>query len=117
MPYLSGFGGLVLIGLWIFAVIDVLGTPERQCRTLPKLAWVFLVLLLPPVGTVAWFVAGHPWLPRSAVGAPGRPGGRPGGRPLSPDDDPEFLAALSKRAEEQRRSRQERGDSLDGDLG
>ena len=104
----DGVGGLVFLGLWIFCFIDVLTTPEKACRNLPKLAWVFIVLLLPLVGPIAWLVAGHPW-DRTQL-----PAKRPAERtdqarrvPANPDDDEEFLAGLRERAEEQRRRARE----------
>lgn len=57
----DGAVGLVLLGLWIFCLIDVITTDESQVRNLPKLAWPFVVLLLPDVGSIAWLVAGRQW--------------------------------------------------------
>lgn len=117
MLFFDGVGGLLVLAMWIFCFIDVLITPETSCRNLPKLAWVFIVLLLPFLGSIGWLVAGRPWdrsrppyvssrsssrLSASGSGAT---------RPMSPDDDEEFLASLRKRAEEQRqraREQQER---------
>lgn len=124
MLYFDGLGGLIMFGLWIFCFIDVLLTPEGGCRNLPKLAWVFVVLLVPLFGPIAWLVAGRPW-DRSGV-PPQRPGmmSRPPGTnrmtryvPSNPDDDEEFLAGLRKRADEQRRRAREQKDkdSFDGD--
>jgi hypothetical protein len=115
MLYFDGLGGLLLLGLWVFCFIDVLMTPEYACRNLPKLAWVFIVLLFSLIGSIAWLVAGRPW-DRTSVQAPnGRGSGhrypeyeRPGRYvPTNPDDDEEFLAGLRKRAEEQRRRARE----------
>jgi hypothetical protein len=101
-----------MLGLWIFCFIDVLLTPESACRNLPKLGWVFIVLLLPLVGSIAWLVAGRPWDRTNASVRSARPGTaprypeyeRPNRRAASnPDDDEEFLAGLRRRADEQRR--------------
>lgn len=110
MALFDGFGGLLLLGLWIGCFLDVLFTPETACRNLPKLAWVFVVLLLPLVGPIAWLVAGHPWV-RVPRQEPTRvPAARrgPAARtvPANPDDDEEFLATIARRAEEQRRARE-----------
>jgi hypothetical protein len=115
MVLFDGFGGLLVLGLWIFCFIDVLTTPETACRNLPKLAWVFLVLLIPLFGSIVWLVAGHPW-DRVPSGI-GTPGARKLVRPTNPDDDEEFLASLKLRAEEQRRRarEQQERDSRDGD--
>ena len=110
MLLFDGAGGLLVIALWIFCFIDVLLTPEGACRSLPKLAWVFLVLLLPLVGSIAWLVAGRQWN-RAAGGA--RAGSKPRPTrsvPTNPDDDEEFLASLRKRAEEQRRQARDQQD-------
>ncbi|GAB7182457.1 PLD nuclease N-terminal domain-containing protein [Kitasatospora sp. Ki12] len=94
------------LALWVWAFVDCLTTPEDEVKHLPKVVWVLIVLLFPPLGPIAWLIAGrqrgflrvaaadgHPGRP--AADGPGRPAGR-GGRPLAPDDDPEFLASLKK---------------------
>ena len=116
----EGLGGLIFLAVWIFCFIDVLTTPEASCRNLPKLAWIFIVLLLPGIGSIAWLIAGRDW-ERTLVkaGAPPRSAtGRARGArtlPSNPDDDEEFLAGLSKRAEEQRRRAAENPDRPDHD--
>lgn len=117
MLVFDGFGGLLVLGLWICCFIDVLMTPETACRNLPKLAWVFIVLLLPLFGSIVWLVAGHPW-DRTANGArrTGTTGSRVPVRPSNPDDDEDFLASLKLRAEEQRRRAREQQER-DGDTG
>ena len=103
-------GGLALIAfaVWIFCIIDVITTPEHQCRNLPKLLWLLLVVLLVDVGSIAWLIAGRNWTQQPADLPYKGNRGRPGQAPLrfngtSPDDDEEFLAGLRARAEEQRR--------------
>jgi hypothetical protein len=69
------FGGvlfLLVIGAWIWALVECAITPGEACRTLPKLVWVLLIVLLGIFGAVGWFVFGRP---RRAAGAP-RPGPR-----------------------------------------
>lgn len=114
MLFFDGVGGLVVLALWIFCFIDVLVTPESSCRNLPKLAWVFIVLLVPFLGSIGWLVAGRPWdrIPQqyassrtSSRVAATRPAAM--SRPMSPDDDEEFLAGLRKRADEQRQRARE----------
>jgi hypothetical protein len=122
MLYFDGLGGLLVIGLWIFCFIDVLLTPDTACRNLPKLAWVFIVLLFPLIGSIAWLAAGRPW---DRAGVASRPRAtsrfpeydRPNRYVASnPDDDEEFLASLRKRAEEQRRrAREQREDGRTDD--
>ncbi|MEU9079220.1 PLD nuclease N-terminal domain-containing protein [Kitasatospora sp. NPDC004745] len=89
------------LALWVWAFIDCLTTPEDGVKHLPKPVWVLVVLLFPPVGPIAWLVAGKQRRPLLAgpydgdAGGPERSAPR-GGRPLAPDDDPDFLASLKK---------------------
>jgi phospholipase D-like protein len=115
MVLFDGGFGLVMLGLWLFCIIDVITTNE--CRHLPKLVWLLIVLLIPDIGSIAWLVAGHAWEPRKAP-----PTGiqrafpeydRPGRHiPLNPDDDEAFLRQIRARADAQRqraeRERKER---------
>ena len=102
-------GGLLLLGLWLFCLIDVIATDEYRIRNLPKIAWLLIVLLLPDIGSIVWLVAGHPWdsRPRQAPTRMGREFpeyDRPGRQAATnPDDDEAFLRQIRARAEEQRR--------------
>ncbi|MFF7731088.1 PLD nuclease N-terminal domain-containing protein [Streptomyces sp. NPDC008001] len=85
---------LLILALWIYAFVDCLNTPEDEVRGLPKLVWVFVILLFGEVlvGPVAWLIAGRP---RAATGSRGH--GRGGGRQwVAPDDNPEFLKSLRR---------------------
>jgi hypothetical protein len=101
---------LLLLALDIFCVIDLIQTREDEVRNLPKIAWLLLILLFPPIGAIAWLAAGRPVRgagPRSAYeravpsypeyDRPGRAAG------LTPESDEEFLRRVRERAEEQRR--------------
>lgn len=109
MLFADGALGLVLIGLWLFCLIDVITTDELQIRNLPKTAWLLIVLLLPDIGSVLWLVAGRTW--HSAPGPAARRTGafpeydRPGrATATSPEDDERFLKSVRERAEQQRRA-------------
>ncbi len=99
---------LLILALWIYAFIDCLNTPENEVRGLPKLAWVFIILLFGEVliGPIAWLAAGRP---RAAAG-PGA-GAGPGPRRtwVAPDDNPEFLKSIREdgAAAEEKRARDE----------
>ncbi|MFI9328131.1 PLD nuclease N-terminal domain-containing protein [Kitasatospora sp. NPDC052868] len=85
------------LALWVWAFIDCLTTPEDEVKHLPKVVWVIIVLLFPPLGPIAWLVAGKRRGFAQARTADQVEGARPrDGRPLAPDDDPEFLASLKK---------------------
>jgi hypothetical protein len=119
MLLFRGVFGLLFVFVWIFCMIDVITTPKEQIRNLPKLVWVFIVILLPDVGSIAWLIAGRNWekaaaraaQPRTSPGASRwaspRASGRASGGASNPDDDEEFLASLRARAEEQRRRARE----------
>ncbi len=114
MVLFDGVVGLLMLGLWIFCVIDVITAPEAAVRNLPKLAWIVIVVLLFDIGSIAWLVAGRPWnvtgdrvrtgMARTSTATPRA---RSRARPTNPDDDEEFLASLRARAEEQRRAREQ----------
>jgi hypothetical protein len=101
---------LLLLALDVFCVIDLIQTREDEVRNLPKIAWLLLILLFPPIGSIAWLAAGRPQhgpRPRSAherampqypeYDRPGRAAGP------TPESDEEFLRRVRERAEEQRR--------------
>lgn len=84
---------LLMFGVGVYAFIDCLTTEEDKVRGLPKLAWVFILLLFWPLflGPIGWFVAGRPRREASA----GRYG-RSRTVHVAPDDNPEFLASLNQ---------------------
>ena len=95
---------LLDLALLVVALIDCLSAEEFAIRALPRVAWVFLILLFSPIGAIAWFVAGRPprairmsngemWRPGSGFPESERP--KRGG-PVAPDDDPEFLRNVSR---------------------
>ncbi|QIK66177.1 hypothetical protein G7072_07310 [Nocardioides sp. HDW12B] len=115
MLRLVEFAGPVILVLWIYCVVSVILTPDGATRNLPKLAWLFLVLLFPLVGSIAWLVAGRPDTAgsrrssheREAPAFPeyDRPGRAAG---VTAESDEEFLRRVRERAEQQRRTEQER---------
>lgn len=113
---LLGYGLLALLALLllVYCVLDVATTPSPRVRTLPRLAWLLIVLVLPLIGPAAWLLAGRPAGKRATpTGGSGRPGRSGRKAPGAPEDDAEFLRGLEQRAWEQRRQArrdQERGD-------
>ncbi|MGO4255864.1 PLD nuclease N-terminal domain-containing protein [Marmoricola sp. RAF53] len=104
-------GGLVLLflALDVFCVIDLIQSREDEVRGLPKIAWLLLILIFTPIGSIAWLVAGRPQgagsrsrYERAAPAYPeyDRPGRAAG---LTEESDEEFLRRVRERAEEQRR--------------
>jgi hypothetical protein len=111
VPIFGGFG-LLLLGLWVFCIVDVIVSDEYEVRNLPKLAWLVIVLLLPDIGSIIWLVAGRPQgaragsVPRGTSRFPeyDRPGRRTA---VKPEDDEEFLRRCRERAEQQRQAAKE----------
>ena len=66
------FFGLVVFALWVFSLVDVIGSDEGAIRHLPKLWWLLIVLFFPFAGSVAWLVAGRPAAPPRARGTSGQ---------------------------------------------
>jgi hypothetical protein len=66
MPYLFSF--LVLAGM-IFALIDIITRDQSLVKHMPKTVWLFVVILLPFLGTVLWFAIGREY-PRREVSRP-----------------------------------------------
>lgn len=59
MVELYGIGGLILLALDIWAIVNILGATSSTGN---KVIWVLVIALLPLVGFIAWLIAG----PRSA---------------------------------------------------
>lgn len=115
----GGFLFLAALAVWLYAVLDAATADRTQVRALPKAAWVAVVLLTFVVGALAWLAWGRPRATtprRPMLGSsgrtawPSRPGREPassggmfGGGPVrpAPDDDPDFLAQLDRRAAEE----------------
>ncbi|WP_207841914.1 PLDc N-terminal domain-containing protein [Williamsia soli] len=124
MPYL----GLIVLVVMVAALIDIIGS-EVGVRGLPRWGWLLLVIVLPLVGSIVWFVAGRPL----KSGGYGRPVGsgratalgfpeydEPGRfEPQDPAADEEFLRQVRARAQEQRRQgelerrRRQQGDTTE----
>lgn len=83
----------IVVGLYVFAIVDVILTDAVRVRALPKFAWI-LVILLPIVGALLWFFFGK---------ERGSRGGER--RTMAPDDDPSFLANLRRDEEQDERIR------------
>jgi hypothetical protein len=105
MPFeLGGVAAVALFFLWLYCIFDAITAETTLVRNLPKMFWIFLVIILPDIGSIMWIIAGRPR-------GEGRPGGLPyrgntgdpeqsarGRRsgPVAPDDDPQFLASLDR---------------------
>ena len=91
---------LVILACTIAALAECVQTPSP--RLLPRWTWLLVILLLPIIGPVAWFLAGRvsrrSELQRSS--------------PVSPDDDPRFMRELGDEVW-RRKQRERRGEPPD----
>jgi hypothetical protein len=80
---------IALLGVYIASIIDVIRTPSRESRKLPVFVWLLIVILVPVIGGVMWWLLGRVW-----------PDRRRGRRKQisSPDDDARFLRQLDEEA-------------------
>lgn len=94
-------GFFVEIALLVYCLIDCIQADSLRVRNLSKTTWVFLIVLVPIAGAVAWLVAGRPeraparpavpWPATRTAGFPEYERPRPA---RAPDDDDAFLADL-----------------------
>ena len=100
MRYLPVIVGVVL---FIYGLIDCIRSEPAHVRSIPKTAWLVVIVLLNVIGVALWFWLGRPRYAGGAVQSVGGPsaanrGPYPAGgtsRSLAPDDDPEFLRNLA----------------------
>ena len=93
---------LIEIALLVYCLIDCIQTDSARIRNLSKTTWVFVIIILPIIGSIAWLVAGRPehssrgrqvpWPSTQTAGFPEYERPRYG----SPDDDPEFIASMKR---------------------
>jgi hypothetical protein len=91
--------GFVALALFIFCLVDVISIYDSRIKTLNKIAWVFIIILVPLIGPILWLVAGKE-----------RGGDRPAerarnARPVAPDDDLEFLRKVDVQESQEARIR------------
>ena len=49
---------VLLLAVMIFAIVDAITSDSWRIRFMPKVAWVLLIVFLPLVGSILWFVLG-----------------------------------------------------------
>lgn len=50
---------ILTFALFLGALIDIILRDQSQVKRLPKLAWIFIVILMPLIGSVLWFAVGR----------------------------------------------------------
>lgn len=84
--------GIAAVVFWVFSIVDCAVQPPSRHRGVSKGAWIAIVVLIPVLGGVLWFVLG-------------RTRRQPAGRVLAPDDDPNFLGTLKDTTDQDERIR------------
>ena len=98
MVRLFVFLAAVQLVLLVLALISVLSA--SRVRTMPRALWVLVILLIPLLGPLAYFLWGRP----KAAPRENGPVLRHKSRPAAPDDDPDFLRSVD--TEQSRRDRE-----------
>ncbi len=118
MPYLVSL--LVFAGM-VFALIDIITRDQSQVKHMPKTVWLFVVILLPFLGTVLWFAIGREYPQRQVARPPqfapwATEPPAPAARPRDARSTEQQLADLEREIEEDRlraeldRRRREQGE-------
>jgi hypothetical protein len=104
---------LLILVFFVVALIDIILRDSSQVKHLPKVAWIFIVILLPLIGGILWFAVGREYSGAGYRGAGYRGAGyrhpwgtydvreqaAPAARPLSTEEQ---LAALEREIENDR---------------
>lgn len=69
-------GIVVAVAFTLYALVDAAMTDGARARGVGKPIWVVLIVVLPVIGGVLWFLIGKGEMPQK--------------RPAAPDDDPRF---------------------------
>ena len=56
----SGLLGFVILGVWVYCILDVIASDDALIRNLPKIVWLLVVAFIPVVGAIAWLALGRP---------------------------------------------------------
>lgn len=85
-------GALVAAAFWVYSIVDCAVQHPTRHRGVGKPAWIAIVVLLPVVGGILWFVVGRARASKMQV-------------PRAPDDDPEFLGSIGSISDQDERIR------------
>lgn len=105
---------VIYTALALYSLFDCISFESSRVKMMPKAAWAAIILFVPIVGIVLWFMFGR--------GGLGRKADADKAVPAAPDNDPEYLKKISddlelrrlrelqRQQEEQRRAEELRGD-------
>ncbi|MFG2087864.1 MULTISPECIES: hypothetical protein [unclassified Spirillospora] len=83
---------LVLLGIWLYCLLDVLRTDASELRHLSRRGWFAIAFFGFLIGSMLWLLDGRPRHGAAAFGSRMAAAG-----PIGPDDDPAFLRDLERR--------------------
>lgn len=96
---------VIELAFTIFAFVDALLAQEWRVKHLPKIVWLFIIVLISPIGGIIWFVAGR----ERVEGEYSRRASRPARTTTTrPDDDPAFLKTINGETIDERIARLEK---------
>jgi hypothetical protein len=83
-------GGVAVVALTVYALVDLFVTQAGRVRALPKPVWIAVIVALPVLGPILWlFVGKNRKITRQT-------------RPMFPDDDMGFLGRIDRESAEER---------------
>jgi Phospholipase_D-nuclease N-terminal len=94
MARLLFISGAIAVAFVLFAFIDLLMTDRRRIRALNKPIWALVIIVIPVIGAILWFVLGKARRSQAAEV-----------RMVAPDDDPRFLQNLALKEDTDERIR------------
>jgi hypothetical protein len=77
MLLLGALFALFIVGLWLYCLVDVALTPGRECRAMPRGAWIAVIAGTFAIGAVMWLVVRRPARPTVPPALPGNDPGDP----------------------------------------
>jgi len=80
-------GGVAVVALTIYALVDLFVTAKARVRAFPLAVWVGIIVVLPIIGPVLWLLIGKNRHKSTPL-------------PPAPDDNPAFLDGLTESTED-----------------
>ncbi|WP_269927776.1 PLD nuclease N-terminal domain-containing protein [Kocuria massiliensis] len=93
----------VVVGMTIYALLDIGRTERHRIVALPKWAWFIIALIVPVIGPGLWLAFGYRRRPSGGRRADAHPTAG-----SAPDDDEKYLRFLQQQAERRRRDEERR---------
>lgn len=94
MPRVLLILAVVAAAFWVVSIVDCAVQPPHRHRGVNKPAWLVIVIVLPVIGGILWFLIGRT-----------RRGNAPATGPRAPDDDPAFLGSIGNIRDQDERIR------------